>query len=74
MRNIKKCLKKKKGLPTWIQNVDLGQKRTFDIQWIFILVLVIVLSIVFFIGIYFYQSAVDDYQVFQRVEQFLIKN
>ena len=59
--------KRKKALPTWIQNVDLGQKRVCDRNWVLVITIFFLFLVVLLLGIYFYPSSVDDYQVFERV-------
>ena len=67
--------KRKNVVPTWFQNVDLGQKRVYDIKWAFIIIMVFVFSLIVFLGIYFYPTAINDYYVFQRVRDlFLLPN
>jgi len=67
-------IKRKKALPTWIQNVDLGQKRVYDRNWVFILILFFLFFVVIFLDMYSYPSSVDDYQVFERVKSLLLQS
>ncbi|HHT09692.1 MAG TPA: hypothetical protein PLK24_00710 [Atribacter sp.] len=64
--------KRKKALPTWIQNVDLGQKRVCDRNWVLVITIFFLFLVVLLLGIYFYPSSVDDYQVFERVKSILL--
>ena len=64
--------KRKKALPTWIQNVDLGQKRVYDRNWVFVITMSFLFLVVLLLGIYSYPSSVDDYQVFERVKSILL--
>ncbi|NLJ37818.1 MAG: hypothetical protein GX432_03535 [Candidatus Atribacteria bacterium] len=67
--------KRKKSLPTWIQNVDLGQKREYDRSWIFIVILFFLFFVVCLLGIYAYPFSGNDYFVFERVNSiFLSQN
>jgi len=59
----------KKSLPTWCQNVDLGQRKLFDLNWVFIILLVLFSFFIIFLGIYFFPESKNDYRVFQRVEE-----
>ncbi|QPM67179.1 hypothetical protein [Atribacter laminatus] len=67
-------IKRKKALPTWIQNVDLGQKRVYDRNWVFILILFFLFFVVIFLDMYSYPASVDDYQVFERVKSLLLQS
>ncbi|HCU22164.1 MAG TPA: hypothetical protein DF698_04630 [Candidatus Atribacteria bacterium] len=64
--------KRKKALPTWIQNVDLGQKRVYDRNWVFVITISFLFLVVLLLGTYSYPSSVDDYQVFERVKSILL--
>ena len=64
--------KRKKALPTWIQNVDLGQKRVYDRNWVFVITISFLFLVVLLLGMYSYPSSVDDYQVFERVKSILL--
>ena len=63
--------KRKKALPTWIQNVDLGQKRVCDRNW----VLVITIFFLFggpFIGDIFLSFFGRRLSSFRESEEYII--
>ena len=64
---------KKKDLPTWIQNVDLGQRKSYDLNWLIIGLLLLFSIIIILLGIFFFPQPENDFQVFQRVEELFMK-
>ncbi|MCX6089000.1 MAG: hypothetical protein NTX88_01225 [Candidatus Atribacteria bacterium] len=68
---MKRHRTKKDILPTWVRDVDLGQRQTWDVTWVVVALFCGWFLLILFFGYMYYPSPHHDFYVFERVESVL---